>query len=319
MNVRKASIAFAGPAPAGRKKERIDAANGSRPKLLPEEVQALGEKAGAHMEERGIPALFEPREGQQVRLAGGDSSSTFLSARHGRVVEKFYNNQAEALHEWRMVQCVMALAPQYTASPTSPASLSVGSGQQAVSDHYNSGLYYILTTQYAGDMLLTRLCEGRFDADEFTLCLLQAIHFALLVGNTSVVLHDIHPTNICERNAGSQIEVRWIDFVIWKKVPRNEPYYSDVLCQNATLLLQQNAWSTYGYCGDEWTQCFVNGHRRISGYGAQASDALKVLLEVADGLLNKHTEEPAARACGAALQAQIIAEALRQQELCNEC
>ena len=63
-------------------------------------------------------------------MAGGDSSSTFLSARHGRVVEKFYNNLAEALHEWRMVQCVMALAPQYTVSP---ASLSVGSWQQAVS------------------------------------------------------------------------------------------------------------------------------------------------------------------------------------------
>ena len=102
MNARKASISFAGPA-GRKKKERIAAANGS-PKLLPEEVQALGEKAEAYMEERGIPALFEPREGQQVLLAGGDSSSAFLSALHGRVVEKFYNNQAEALHEWRMVQ-----------------------------------------------------------------------------------------------------------------------------------------------------------------------------------------------------------------------
>ena len=91
------------------------------------------------------------------------------------MVEKFYNHQAEALHEWQMVQCVMALAPQYTASP---AILSVGSGQQTVSYHYNLGLYYILTTPYACNMLLTRLCEGRFDADEFTLCLLQAIHFA---------------------------------------------------------------------------------------------------------------------------------------------
>ena len=66
---------------------------------------------------------------------------------------------------------------------------SVGSGQQA----HNSGLYYILTTQYAGDMLLTRLYEGRFDADEFRLFLLQAIHFALLLGHTSVLVHDIHP------------------------------------------------------------------------------------------------------------------------------
>ena len=40
------------------------------------------------------------------------------------------------------------------------------------------------------------------------LCLLQAIHFALLLGNTSVVVHDIQPINICVRNAGSQIEVR---------------------------------------------------------------------------------------------------------------
>ena len=170
-------------------------------------------------------------------------------------------------------------------------------------------------------MLLTRLYEGRFDADEFRLCLLQAIHFALLLGNTSVLVHDIHPINICVRNAGSQIEVRWIDFVTWKKEPRNEPYYSDILCQNATLLLQQHAWSTSGHCADEWTQRFVDGHlRRISCYDAQASDALKVLLEVADGLLKKMcTEEPAALARGASLQAQIIAEAVRQQALCNEC
>ena len=255
MSVRKASIAFTEPAPLARHR---------RPKLLPEAIQALSEKAGAYMEESGIPALFEPREGQQVRLAGGDSSNTFLSARHGRVVEKFYNNQAEALHEWRMVQCAMALAPQYTASP---ASLSMGSGQQA----HNSGLYYILTTQYAGDMLVTRLDERRLDADEFRLCLLQAIHFALLLGNTSVLVHDIHPINICLRNAGSQIEVRWIDFVTWKKEPtRNEPSYdSDILCKNATLLLQPPAWSTGFNCTDMWTQDFVNGLlRRISGSGA---------------------------------------------------
>ena len=57
MNARKASIAFAGPA-GRKKKERIAAANGS-PKLMPEEVQALGEKAEAYMEERGIPARVE--------------------------------------------------------------------------------------------------------------------------------------------------------------------------------------------------------------------------------------------------------------------
>ena len=70
MNVQKASIAFTEPVPlplAGTHCSRR-----RRPKLLPEEVQALGEKAGAYMEERGIPALFEPREGQQVLLAGGD-------------------------------------------------------------------------------------------------------------------------------------------------------------------------------------------------------------------------------------------------------
>ena len=125
------------------------------------------------------------RRGTTRRAAGAAGWGRVLSARHRRVAKKFYNNQAEALHEWRMVQCVMALAPQYTASPTSPASLSVGSGQQAVSDHYNSGLYYILTTQYAGDMLLTRLCECRFDADEFRLCLPQAIHWLCMTSTPS--------------------------------------------------------------------------------------------------------------------------------------
>ena len=68
------------------------------------------------------------------------------------------------------------------------------------------------------------------------------------------------------------------------------------------------------------TQLFVNGLlRRISGSGAQASDALQVLLEVADGLLKRiRTEEPAMYERGASLQAQIRAEAVRQQALCNE-
>ena len=133
-------------------------------------------------------------------------------------------------------------------------------------------------------------------------------------------MHDIHPINICVCNAGSQIEVRFIDFVIWKKEPRNEPsYYSDILCENATHLLQEHAWSTFGDFADIWTQLFVNGHLLRICEGPQVSDVLRVLLEVADGLLKKMCpEEPAALARGASLQAQIIAEAVRQEALCNE-
>ena len=64
MSVQKASIAFSELAPLGAAGTHFSRRR--RPKLLPEEVQALDEKAGAYMEERGIPALFEPREGQQV-------------------------------------------------------------------------------------------------------------------------------------------------------------------------------------------------------------------------------------------------------------
>ena len=108
-------------------------------------------------------------------------------------------------------------------------------------------------------------------------------------------MHDIHPINICVCNAGSQIEVRFIDFVIWKKEPRNEPsYYSDILCENATHLLQEHAWSTFGDFADIWTQLFVNGHLLRICEGPQVSDVLRVLLEVADGLLKKMcTEKPA--------------------------
>ena len=65
MSVQKTSIAFAWlalPPPAGTHCSRR-----CRPKLLPEEVQALDEKAGVYMEERSIPALFEPREGAAGR------------------------------------------------------------------------------------------------------------------------------------------------------------------------------------------------------------------------------------------------------------
>ena len=64
MSVQQASIAFAGLAalpPAGTHCFRR-----RRPKLLPEAVQTLGEKAEAYMEERGIPALYDPREGARL-------------------------------------------------------------------------------------------------------------------------------------------------------------------------------------------------------------------------------------------------------------
>ena len=64
-------------------------------------------------------------------------------------------------------------------------------------------------------------------------------------------------------------------------------------------------------------RCFTN-NERICG-GPKVSHVLRVLLEVADGLLKRMcTEEPAMCKRGASLQAQIRAEAVRQQALCNE-
>ena len=60
-------------------------------------------------------------------------------------------------------------------------------------------------------------------------------------------------------------------------------------------------------------RCFTN-NERICG-GPKVSHVLRVLLEVADGLLKRMcTEEPAALARGASLQAQIRAEAVMRHK-----
>ena len=188
--------------------------------------------AQEYMAARDISVRWAPPPGC-IPLSGGDSSNTFLS-HDSTVVYKCYMNMGEAQREWKMVRLVMGLAPQYTAGPAR-FFLAHGGGPR--------WSYYVLSTRYAGEMLSKRMSDHRLTVDEFYLCLLQGIHFVLLLG-TLVVVDDVFSINICVRKEGHAIQVRWIDFVTWQ-APSMDTIH--ILGKNAKKIVGAKGWSSERY------------------------------------------------------------------------
>ena len=69
----------------------------------------------------------------------------------------------------------------------------------------------------AGSTVQSRIRLAQLTLEETFLCLLQSIHFTLLLG-TQIQVADIHMMNICVSGTGAHIQMRWIDFGLWEVV-----------------------------------------------------------------------------------------------------
>jgi hypothetical protein len=286
---------------AGNKEQAIS----SKRKLTTEVDKGLFvQHAEKHMKMHRVKVHWTPPPGF-MPLSGGDSSNTFLS-KDATVVYKCYLKKTEATQEWEMVKRVMALAPMYTAGP---ADFFLASGGW-INGH---GSYYILSTQYAGDMLNKRLEENLLTPEEHCLGLLQAIHFTLLLGK-EILVDDIHGINICVSKADSSVEIRWIDFVKWK-VAISEDDKEVCLQKNARWLLDTNNWSSWDDSSIERTCCLVNAQTRsLQGNDLKTLEEMIMVLFKVASVICARLKEPMIRERGSQLQAQITETATRLAE-----
>ena len=225
------------PQAAAHRKRKLSELEG-RPGLFIAHVYAEP-KAHVKCSRFSTPAGFEA-------LNQGTYGDVFVS-NDRKTVHKYFVKKEEALHEYKMWTHVMELAPQYTAGP---AQLIRKQNTASSPDDFS----YVLSTQNAGPTLLHRMkvCCPSLTADELCLCLLQTIHFTLLLGN-EIQVADHHEENICVARSGSQIQVRWIDFGLWEESTDQVPRRF-VLCENALQLCNLEEW-----------QKIAGSHSRVIG------------------------------------------------------
>jgi hypothetical protein len=71
--------------------------------------------------------------------------------------------------------------------------------------------------------------------DEIALCILQSIHFVLLLGDR-VRMEDVHHGNVCVQLAQEDIRLRFIDVAMWERCDADRTCWIDVVVRNAQKL-----------------------------------------------------------------------------------
>ena len=172
-------------------------------------------------------------------LSRGMAGDVFVSKEDRSVVLKCFEYDDEALEEYAVATRVMQIAPQYTAGP---ADLFLKQ-RDPDDDNDSSPYYYVMRTLNAGPTIhhRTQHTECPFSADELCLCVMQAIHFTLLLGN-QIRVADIHDENVCVSLSGAQIQVKWIDFGYWLIPNGADAGPSTRLSHNAVSLCEGLFW-----------------------------------------------------------------------------
>jgi hypothetical protein len=145
-----------------------------------------------------------------------DRRSLQISADGKRVLKMSARLHAE-LQTQRLFEL---LAPRYAANNTHFVTLR---GEGA------------LEMDYAGECIGDVMFQ--LSENEFALCMLQSVEMLLLVGN-ALRIEDFHPGNVCFRNRGPSLQLRFIDTEHWERMPavyRDDP--DSILEANARLVL----------------------------------------------------------------------------------
>ena len=212
---------------------------------------------------RGIP-------GGMTFLNQGGFGQVFISS-NGMALYKLcctyrnaFNDKA-TLREFHTLREVTLLAPQYVPSPVTLVRLQDLPHQPLAIQMMN-----------AGESLasLNRLLEPL----EIGLCMLQAIHFALLVGDAFVCV-DASWKTMCVRLSGENIELRFIDAGLWYNPQRpgsfekNVRSFLDDLNDCLVRLVAPD------HLADALKRFYRDFHSAVVSYPARASviDALRVL------------------------------------------
>jgi hypothetical protein len=204
--------------------------------------------------------LFKIPQGFQL-LGKGTGGYVFVS-HDSRIVLKYFKKDSEALHEFEMTSKVVRLAPQYTAGPVDLLFQRPDPQQPLNHVHLETHrrpplppekCWYVLRSMNAGPTMDYRMQHAalRLTPNELCLCLLQTIHFLLLLGN-DIEVGDFTFENVCASRAGADIQLRWIDLQCWEIPDKStiEPW--STLTLNTLRLCHFREWKTLA-TEDEYT------------------------------------------------------------------
>jgi hypothetical protein len=103
------------------------------------------------------------------------------------------------------------------------------------------------------------------DPDEIALCMLQSIHFILLI-NDRMKMDDVHPANVCVQGRKENIRFRFIDVGLWHKYEPEELFvdeirtcWIDIVGENAQKLFQDDDLDENGLWREVLTEYLTAG------------------------------------------------------------
>ena len=110
--------------------------------------------------------------------------------------------------------------------------------------------------------LLPGQCHTPLEPDEVALCILQSIHFVLLLKDR-VKMEDVHSENVCVQNTKENIRLRFIDLGMWERCDEPRKTFADeirtcwidVVVRNAKKLFLDEDFEDNGMWREVLTEC----------------------------------------------------------------
>ena len=133
-------------------------------------------------------------------LDGGAFGNVYISTNGTTVVKIPSNEQVDLIGEYNTLCALQKLAPDYLPSPCMLTKI----GKKTALQMGNAGI------TFSNSLPLTGV--------EYALCILQSIHFLLLI-NDEFSIQDLHYGNLCLRWRGPDIRMRFIDVGMWERRP----------------------------------------------------------------------------------------------------
>ena len=164
-----------------------------------------------------LPSTERPRD--TTFLDRGYHGQIFITP-NGMAIYKICNRDSQTHFEYQMLLTAAILAPQYVPAPIALVSIDDTTGRSVAIQMMNAG----------------KLLWGRgrpLEPLEIGLCMLQVIHFALLIGD-AILFNDAGLSNMCVRLSGEHIQLRLIDSGLWM----DGLYKSNTFQNNLTDLLR---------------------------------------------------------------------------------
>ncbi len=194
-------------------------------------------------------------------LVSGYSGDVYLSRNATTVIKLFPKSggrstaeDEKVMAEFQILNYLGRVAPDYVPVPCR----LVRSNKQM---RATLGIQMPNVGPAIGD-LLPGIHQAPLEPDEIALCILQSIHFVLLLRDR-VKMEDVHSGNVCVQNTKENIRLRFIDVGMWDRYVPDESFqdeietrWIDIVVNNAQKLFQEEEDYDKGLWREVLEECF---------------------------------------------------------------